>query len=175
MVVKSIKTRGYFYWECNQCHTQISLTEGTLFHSTNPPLTKWFWAICLVTSDKGGISALCLSKQITCPGLPPAECFERFALPLLWGTRIASIYRLHELIEIDDALIGKRGRGAEGKTCWFYCHWQSQGILMGTYRGVSSGYLQEYLNKFCYRFNRRMWEAELPIPASQCLFEPRPN
>lgn len=27
-------------------------------------------------------------------------------------------------------------------------------FLLGTYHGVSSRYLQEYLNEFCYRFNR---------------------
>ncbi len=31
--------------ECAKCHYQASLTAGTLFHSTNLPLTKWFWAI----------------------------------------------------------------------------------------------------------------------------------
>lgn len=35
-------------------------------------------------------------------------------------------------------------------------------FLLGTYHGVSSKYLQEYLNEFCYRFNRRVWETELP-------------
>jgi hypothetical protein len=34
--------------------------------------------------------------------------------------------------------------------------------LLGTYHGVSSKYLQEYLNEFCYLFNRRLWETELP-------------
>lgn len=34
-------------------------------------------------------------------------------------------------------------------------------FLLGTYHGVSSRYLQEYLNEFCYRSNRRTWEAEL--------------
>jgi hypothetical protein len=36
-------------------------------------------------------------------------------------------------------------------------------FLLGTYHGVSSRYLQEYLNEFCYRFNRREWEAQLPL------------
>ena len=36
-------------------------------------------------------------------------------------------------------------------------------FLLGTYHGVSAKYLQEYLDEFCYRFNRREWEAELPL------------
>ena len=36
-------------------------------------------------------------------------------------------------------------------------------FLNGTYHGVSHKYLQEYLDEFCYRFNRRYWEFELPF------------
>jgi hypothetical protein len=35
--------------------------------------------------------------------------------------------------------------------------------VVETYHGVSSTYLQEYLHKFCYRFNRRAWQPELPL------------
>ena len=28
-------------------------------------------------------------------------------------------------------------------------------FLLGTFNGISGKYLQEYLNEFCYRFNRR--------------------
>jgi REP element-mobilizing transposase RayT len=43
-------------------------------------------------------------------------------------------------------------------------------VTLGTYHGVSSRYLQEYLNEFCYRFNRREWEAQLPLRLlSACL------
>jgi len=36
-------------------------------------------------------------------------------------------------------------------------------FLNGTYHGVTSKYLQEYLDEFCYRFNRRFWEYQLPF------------
>ena len=53
--------------QCSQCKYHVSLTTGTLFHSTNLPLVKWFWAIYLVSADKGGISALRLTKYLPCP------------------------------------------------------------------------------------------------------------
>jgi transposase-like protein len=36
-------------------------------------------------------------------------------------------------------------------------------FLNGTFHGVSHKYLQEYVSEFCYRFNRRFWEPELPL------------
>jgi len=35
-------------------------------------------------------------------------------------------------------------------------------FLLGTFHGVTSRYLQEYINEFCYRFNRRFVEKEIP-------------
>ncbi len=43
---------------------QVFVTADTLFHATKVPLVKWFWAIYLGVSDKGGMSALRLSKHI---------------------------------------------------------------------------------------------------------------
>ena len=34
------------------------------FHKTRTPLVKWIWAIYLVSQDKGGVSAMRLSKQL---------------------------------------------------------------------------------------------------------------
>ena len=36
-------------------------------------------------------------------------------------------------------------------------------FLNGTFHGVSRQYLQEYVAEFCYRFNRRFCEYELPM------------
>ena len=62
-------TKAYYVksrkvYQCSQCRHQASITADTLFHSTNLPLVKWFWAIYLIASDKGGISALRLAKHI---------------------------------------------------------------------------------------------------------------
>ncbi len=50
--------------QCSACHHQASVTAGTIFHKTRTPLVKWFWAIWLVAQDKGGVSAMRLSKQL---------------------------------------------------------------------------------------------------------------
>jgi len=58
----SLKTRPLY--QCNRCHHQSSLTSGTIFSSTNLPLTTWFLAIHLVTQTKTGIAALELMRQL---------------------------------------------------------------------------------------------------------------
>lgn len=233
-----IKTRKTY--ECKQCHYQASVTAGTIFHSTNLPLVKWFWAIYLVASDKGGISATRLAKHIGVSWITARRMLQKIRTAM--GHR-DSIYRLRDLIELDDAFIGgkrtggKRGQGAAGKTAVLvsvenrgkkagfmaiqavktiskeavdeflekrlklgqpvrtdalpalnavqesqdylkkvtpaseaanWLPWVHMVIgnlktfLNGTYHGVSSKFLQEYLDEFCYRFNRRFWEFELP-------------
>lgn len=225
--------------ECDRCHKQTSITSGTLFHSSNLPLLKWFWALYFIGSDKGSISALRLSKLI--------EVNWRTARLILTKVRASmghrdSLYRLSGTIELDDAFIGgkhkgKRGRGAQGKTpvliaCEnrqkkagfiamkavnavnfknvddFVKHHLLAGqnvrtdafrglniinktqqheskvtpsdkvdewlpwvhiaignlkaFLLGTFHGVTGKYLQEYLDEFCYRFNRRFVEKQIP-------------
>jgi hypothetical protein len=34
--------------------------------------------------------------------------------------------------------------------------------VLGTYHGISDRYVQEYLDEFCYRLNRRFWENQIP-------------
>ena len=234
-----IQTRKVY--QCCKCQHQTSITAGTLFHSTNLPLVKWFWAIYLMVTDKGGISAMRLSKQINVSWLTARNMLRKLRTAM--GHR-DSLYRLvEELIEMDDTYIGgkkpgKRGRGAAGKrpvliaverkdegsgfvamkavdtiskeTVKDFLKYHVQKgnhirtdafpalniiqedhvhekkktppheagtwlpkvhiiignlkiFLNGTYHGVTSKYLQEYLDEFCYRFNRRFWEPELPF------------
>ncbi len=234
----ALPNRGLY--ECRECAYQASVTSGTLFHSTKLPLTKWFWAIYWVSSDKGSVSALRLSKLLGV-SWPTAHRMLR-KLRIAMGHR-DSLYRLSNVVELDDALLGgrkkpgKRGRGALGKVpilvaCethgprpgfvaiealeqlnhrrvdafsrrrlkadqivrtdalaalnsleatqyhlprvtpaseasqwlpWVHVVISNlRRFLLGTYHGVTAKHLQEYLNEFVYRFNRRHWEPEIP-------------
>ena len=50
--------------ECAACGKQHSLLAGTIFEQTKTGLARWFLAIYLVTSSKGGISAMELQRQM---------------------------------------------------------------------------------------------------------------
>jgi len=227
-------------YQCSQCRHQVSITAGTLFHSTNLSLVKWFWAIYLAATDKGGISALRLAKHISVSWPTARKMLKKIRVAMADRD---SAYRLENLVEFDDAYVGgkrtgKRGRGAAGKkpilvavetrgekagfmaveavdvisketvrdflqnhlkmgqtvrTDAFpalnsvkemHCHQKKvvpaeeiskwlplvhviignlKKFLNGTFHGVSLKYLQEYLDEFSYRFNRRFWEPQLPL------------
>lgn len=62
-------TRGYRMPEygliqCASCRYQVSVTAQTIFHASHVPLRKWFLAILLMATDKGGTSALRLHKLL---------------------------------------------------------------------------------------------------------------
>lgn len=239
------ETKAYYVksrkvYQCSHCRHQASITADTLFHSTNLPLMKWFWAIYLTASDKGGISALRLAKHIGVSWPTARNMLRKIRTAMAHRD---SLYRLEQLIELDDTYVGgkqpgKRGRGAAGKkpvlvaveargkkagfmaleavetvsketirnflrynlkpgqivrtdafpamnsidetqqhqkkvtpqqeaSTWLpMVHIMIGNVkkfLNGTFHGVSLDYLQEYLDEFCYRFNRRFWEPELPL------------
>ncbi len=98
-------------WQCASCRHQVSLTAGTIFQSSRTPLTVWFWAAYLMTTDKRGISALLLQRQL---GLPRYETawmmlhkFRRAMVSLarepLWGE-----------VEVDETWIGGTQAGLRG-------------------------------------------------------------
>ena len=221
------------------CRRQTSVTTGTMFDHSKVPLTKWFAAIYLMATDKGGVSALRLSKLIGVQW--------RTARLMLRKLRAAmaerdSRYLLDGLIELDDTYVGgkrpgTRGRGAKGRipvlfavqnngnTAGFmharvvdyvdfqsvekFCSYLSKDavvrsdaftgllvisrshkhhpkvtppeeaanwlpkvyvvisnlktFLLGTFHGVSHKNMQEYVDEFVYRFNRRWWEPQIPM------------
>ncbi len=89
----------------------MSLTSGTVLHRTKTPLTAWFWAAYLMTTDKRGISALLIQRQL---GLKRYET----AWMMLHKLRRAMVNEarepLHGEVEIDDTWIGGPQPGLRG-------------------------------------------------------------
>ena len=103
--------------ECASCGKQHSLLAGTIFEQTKTGLAKWFLAIYLVTSSKGGISAMELKRQMG---------FGSYQTAWSWLHKIRrAMVRpdrtpLSERVEADETYVGgpkpgKAGRGAAGK------------------------------------------------------------
>jgi len=98
-------------WQCAACRYQVSLTAGTILHNTKTPLTVWFWATYLTVTDKRGLSALLLQRQM---GLRRYET----AWMLLHKLRRAMVNtardRLTGDVEIDDTWVGGPQPGIRG-------------------------------------------------------------
>ena len=90
---------------------QTSVTAGTIFHRTRTPLSTWFAAIWLVTSQKNGASAQNLHDML---GLGSYET----AWAWLHKLRRAMVRPDRELlagvVEVDEAFIGGRATGRQG-------------------------------------------------------------
>ena len=104
--------------ECAACGKQHSILAGTIFEQTKTGLARWFLAIYLVTSSKGGISAMELQRQMG---------FGSYGTAWAWLHKIRRAMvvpgrqPLSERVEADETLVGgprpgRPGRGAAGKT-----------------------------------------------------------
>ena len=107
--------RGTFF--CRHCKRQTSMTAGTVFDRSKQPLELWFRAVWLITTEKTGISALGLQRQL---GIRRYET----TWMMLRKLRRAMVRPGRELlkgrVEVDETFLGapapgKRGRGAEKK------------------------------------------------------------
>lgn len=97
--------------ECAQCRYQVSVTAGTVLHRTRTPLTTWFWAAYLMTTDKRGISALLLQRQL---GIRRYETAWLILHKLRRGMVNTAREPLHGDIEIDDTWVGGAQPGLRG-------------------------------------------------------------
>jgi hypothetical protein len=96
---------------CAACQYQVSLTAGTILHNTKMPLTLWFWAAYLMTTDKRGISALLLQRQL---GLRRYETAWMMLHKLRRAMLNVDREPLHGEVEVDDTWIGGPQPGLRG-------------------------------------------------------------
>jgi predicted RNA-binding Zn-ribbon protein involved in translation (DUF1610 family)/transposase-like protein len=123
------KCQGTKYWtvqrsgrhapvyECAACGHQASVTAGTVFARTKVALQVWFWAIFFMAVDKGGKSAMALSRELGLPYMTAWLLHHKIQQAMADRNRR---YKLGGLLELDDAYFGgvshgpgKRGRGTD--------------------------------------------------------------
>lgn len=63
-VTKHHKLKKRRVYSCDNCGTQMSPTAGTILHKSTIPLTDWFHAIWLMSSNKAGTSAKQIEREI---------------------------------------------------------------------------------------------------------------
>src|ERR1035437_4959486 len=97
---------------CRHCNRDASLTAGTVMERTHTPLSVWFWAAYLVTSQTPGMSAVQFQRQL---GLSRYETEFQILHKLRAGMvrpdqdRIGGRHGEH--VEADETWVGGRARG----------------------------------------------------------------
>jgi len=105
-------------FQCSDCRKQVSLTEGTIFHSTKLTLVQWFQAMFFLTQNKNNVSTLELKRHIGV-GYSAAWRLKHKLMQVMYERETTTI--LSGRVEIDDAYLGganpggKAGRGSENK------------------------------------------------------------
>ncbi len=97
---------------CRACRKKTWLTAGTIFEGTRKPLRTWFLAMWFVTSQKNGVSALGLQREL---GLGSYET----AWTWLHKLRRAMVRPGRDLlsgtIEVDETYVGGPEQGTRGR------------------------------------------------------------
>ena len=104
---------------CQWCGHQVFPTAGTIFDHSSTPLTKWFYAIYLMSQTRTGVSAKQLERELGVTYKTAWRMFKMIRSVLDEGGDVFG--GDGKDVEVDETYVGgkrpgKRGRGAEGKT-----------------------------------------------------------
>ena len=103
-------TRGRFI--CCACQHQTTVTAGTIFQNTRKPLRMWFRAAWHVTSQKNGVSAMSLQRELG---------FGNYETAWTWLHKLRRAMvrpgrdRLSGTVEVDETYWGSEEEGMIGR------------------------------------------------------------
>jgi transposase-like protein len=103
-------TRGRFV--CCACQHQTTVTAGTIFQNTRKPLTMWFRAAWHITSQKNGVSAMSLQRELG---------FGNYSTAWTWLHKLRRAMvrpgrdRLSGTVEVDETYWGSEEEGMIGR------------------------------------------------------------
>lgn len=97
-------------YECKHCGYQISPTAGTIFHKSDTPLTKWFFAIFLFSNSKNGVAAMELKRHLGVTYKCALRISRQIRLLMAQGQD-----KLTGIVEADETYVGGTRRRIEGR------------------------------------------------------------
>ncbi len=103
--------------QCKDCKHLFSATAGTVMENTKLPLSTWLQAAYLMVTDKRGVSAKQLQRDLGLKGYETAwNILQKLRAAMVAPERS----KLTGRVEVDESYLGgpepgKRGRGAAGK------------------------------------------------------------
>lgn len=107
------RVRNRKCYACNDCGYQISPLANTIFHKSETPLTKWFYAIYLFSVGKNGVSAKELERHLGVTYKTAWRMAKQIRLMMQQG----GIAPLSGIVEADETYIG--GKQPERKGTQF--------------------------------------------------------
>lgn len=100
---------------CRHCDRDTSLTAGTVMERTHTPLSVWFWAAYLVTSQTPGMSAIQFQRQLGLSRYETAfQIFHKLRVGMVRPDQDRIGGKPGEHVEADETWVGGRTRG-EGR------------------------------------------------------------
>lgn len=106
------KISGRKCYCCQYCGFQLHPLAGTIFHKSDTPLTKWFYAIYLFGVSKNGVSAKELERHL---GVT-YKCAWRMARQIRLLFQNGSETPLKGIVEADESFIGGYQKGSAGRS-----------------------------------------------------------
>lgn len=97
---------------CAACNSQTSLTAGTILHNTRVPLRSWFMAMWLVCTQKRGMSAADLQREL---GLGSYRTGWLMLQKLRQAMVRAGRDQLSGAVEVDETYLGGKEEEVRGR------------------------------------------------------------
>ena len=109
---KAYPVRSRFLWQCAApgCRYQTSVTAGTVLDRSRTPLHAWFWAAYLMTTDRRGVSASLLERQLGLGYKTAWLMLHKFRRAMIAPERD----KLRGTIEMDETWVGGPQTGLKG-------------------------------------------------------------
>jgi transposase-like protein len=101
--------RGTLYGQ--QCHRQTSLTAGTILHKSRTPIRKWFVAVWLMCTQKTGVSARTLQRELRIGYKTAWLILQKLRHAMVRGERS----QLSGAVEVDETYVGGEESGVGGR------------------------------------------------------------